>query len=80
MTTMAGDLAARIDERWDDDVILPTLTEYIRIPDVSKAFDAGMGGERPHGAGRGDDPGLGAWRVPSPASPWTSTDFPASRR
>jgi len=32
-------LAARIDRRWADDV-LPTLTEYIRIPNVSKAFDA----------------------------------------
>jgi acetylornithine deacetylase/succinyl-diaminopimelate desuccinylase-like protein len=36
-TTSTG-LAGRIDRRWDDD-ILPTLTEYIRIPNVSKAFD-----------------------------------------
>ena len=39
MTTTATDLGSRIDARWDDDV-LPTLTEYIRIPNVSKAFDS----------------------------------------
>ena len=39
MTTATTELATRIDARWDDDV-LPTLTEYIRIPNVSKAFDA----------------------------------------
>jgi acetylornithine deacetylase/succinyl-diaminopimelate desuccinylase-like protein len=38
-TTATSELGARIDSRWDDDV-LPTLTEYIRIPNVSKAFDA----------------------------------------
>jgi acetylornithine deacetylase/succinyl-diaminopimelate desuccinylase-like protein len=38
MTTVTTDLATNIDRRWDDDV-LPTLTEYIRIPNVSKAFD-----------------------------------------
>jgi acetylornithine deacetylase/succinyl-diaminopimelate desuccinylase-like protein len=39
MTTATTELGARIDSRWDDDV-LPTLTEYIRIPNVSKAFDS----------------------------------------
>jgi acetylornithine deacetylase/succinyl-diaminopimelate desuccinylase-like protein len=39
MTTLTTDLAARVDARWADD-LLPTLTDYIRIPNVSKAFDA----------------------------------------
>jgi acetylornithine deacetylase/succinyl-diaminopimelate desuccinylase-like protein len=39
MTAATSDLAAAIAERWDD-AVLPALTEYIRIPNVSKAFDA----------------------------------------
>ena len=39
MSTVTSDIAAWIDDRWAGDV-LPTLTEYIRIPNVSKAFDA----------------------------------------
>jgi acetylornithine deacetylase/succinyl-diaminopimelate desuccinylase-like protein len=38
MSDTATDLGSRIDARWADDV-LPTLTDYIRIPNVSKAFD-----------------------------------------
>jgi acetylornithine deacetylase/succinyl-diaminopimelate desuccinylase-like protein len=34
-----NELAARLDSLWDDTVV-PTLTEYIRIPNVSPAFDA----------------------------------------
>jgi acetylornithine deacetylase/succinyl-diaminopimelate desuccinylase-like protein len=39
MTTTVDDLRARIDALWDADV-MPTLTEYITIPNVSPAFDA----------------------------------------
>jgi acetylornithine deacetylase/succinyl-diaminopimelate desuccinylase-like protein len=39
MTAATSDLATAIAERWDD-AVLPALTEYIRIPNVSKAFDA----------------------------------------
>ena len=33
-------LRARVDEVWDGEIV-PTLTEYIRIPNVSPAYDAG---------------------------------------
>jgi acetylornithine deacetylase/succinyl-diaminopimelate desuccinylase-like protein len=33
-------LRPRIDEVWDDEIV-PTLTEYIRIPNVSPAYDEG---------------------------------------
>jgi len=44
---------------WDDQ-ILPSLTEYIRIPNKSPAFDPEVGGERLHGAGGHADDRLGA--------------------
>jgi acetylornithine deacetylase/succinyl-diaminopimelate desuccinylase-like protein len=40
MTSAATtDLGVRVDALWDE-AVLPTLTEYIRIPNVSKAFDS----------------------------------------
>src|SRR4051794_29947544 len=39
MSTATGDLGSRIDAVWGA-AVLPTLTDYIRIPNVSKAFDA----------------------------------------
>ena len=55
-------LAARIDDEWHDEV-LPALTEYIRIPNVSQGVRRRVGGQRPHGAGRRPDPRAGARRA-----------------
>ncbi len=40
MTLAADDAAAHVDRTWDDDIV-PVLHDYIRIPNVSVAYDAG---------------------------------------
>ena len=39
MTLAADDAASHVDRVWDDDIV-PVLHDYIRIPNVSVAFDA----------------------------------------
>ena len=41
-----------MDRIWDDEIV-PALTDYIRIPNKSPAFDPGLGKARPYGKGRG---------------------------
>ena len=62
---MTTTLAERIDAGWADD-ILPTLTDYITIPNVSKAFDADWEANGLHGARRSGWSATGARRARSP--------------
>ena len=74
-------LTATVERVWDED-ILPTLVDYIRIPNKSPAFDADWAAhghmERAVVAARGLGRGASSPRRPAPRSRWCGSK--AARR